>query len=150
MKLLSLTLLSGAFLAAPATASVVHQTSLTHDGGTLSVSYEPRTKTNLRQTGMGPRNQAACMWTAEVSVERKLSDASGRPIEALTRTVGEPRVAEGLQPGLCAHVTPGQVSMFRGNKDKMQALLVRAAESDRQNLHTELASLGSLGRGASR
>jgi hypothetical protein len=150
MKILSMITLSSAFLAVPAAANVVHQTSLTHDGGTLSVSYEPRTKTNLRQTGLGPRSAAACIWTAEVSVERKLLDASGRPIEALTRTVGQPKVAEGLQPGYCAHVTPRQVAMFRGDTGKMQALLARAAESDKPNLHAELVSLGSLGRGASR
>ena len=150
MKLLSLVGLSSAILAVPAAASTVHQTSLTHESGTLSVSYEPRNKTNLRQTGLGPRNQATCMWTAEVSVERKLIDASGRPVEALTRTVGEPKIAEGLAPGYCAHVRPREVSLFRGNTDKMQALLARAAESDRHDLHAELASLGSLGRGASR
>ena len=150
MKTLSLIVLSSAFLAVPAAAEVVHQASLAHDGGTLSVSYEPRTKTKLRQTGLGPRSAAACIWTAEVSVERKLLDASGRPIEALTRTVGEPKVAEGMQPGYCAHVEPGQVAMFRGNTGKMQALLARAAKSDRPSLHAELASLGSLGRGASR
>jgi len=150
MKTVSLFILSSALFAVPATASVVHRTSLAHEGGTVSVSYEPRTKTNLRQTGLGPKSQAACLWTSQVSVERKLVDASGRPVEALTRTVGEPKFAEGLQPGYCAHVTPSQVSVFRGNSEKMQALLVRAAEADRHNLHTELASLGSLGRGASR
>lgn len=150
MKFASLLAVSCAFLAVPAAAGVVHQTSLTHESGTLSVRYEPVTKTELRQSGLGPRAQAACLWTAEVSVERRLLDASGRPIEALTRTVGEPKVAEGLQPGLCAHVTPRQVSMFRGNTEKMQALLAQAAESDKHALHTELASLGSLGRGASR
>src|SRR5205085_1500295 len=83
MKIASLLAVSCAFLAVPAAAGVVHQTSLSHDGGTLSVRYEPVTKTELRQSGLGPRAQAACLWTAEVSVERKLLDASGRPIEAL-------------------------------------------------------------------
>lgn len=150
MKIVSLIAFSSAFLAVPAAAEISYQTSLAHDGGTLSVSYEPKTTTSLRQTGLGPRGQAACIWTAEVSVQRKLVDASGRSIDALTRTVGEPKIAQGLQPGYCAHVAPRQVAMFGGNSGKMQALLTRAAESDRQNLHAELASLGSLGRGASR
>jgi hypothetical protein len=150
MKAVSLIVLFSASLSVPAAASVVHQTSLLHDGGTISVSYEPRTKTNLRQTGLGPRSQAACIWTAEISVERKLIDGSGRPIEAMTRIVGEPKVTQGLQPGYCAHIEPRDVAMFRGDTGKMQAFLTRAAENDRPHLHAELASLGSLGRGASR
>ena len=62
--------------------------------------------------------------------------------------IGQPKVAQGLQPGYCVHVEPHQVAMFRGNSDKMQALLAQAAESDRQNLRAELASIGALGRGA--
>lgn len=150
MKILSLIAFSGALLAAPAAASVAHSTSLSHEGSTISVSYEPRMKTNLRQTGLGPRNSAACQWTTEVSVERKLTDASGRTIDALTRIVGEPKVTAGTRPGYCAHVKPNQVAAFGGNSDQMQAFLAQAAASDKANLNVELASVGSLGRQVSR
>lgn len=150
MKIQSLVVLSSAFLAAPAIAGVSHDASLAHEGTTISVKYEPRIKTGLRQSGLGPRNSATCLWTTEISVERKLADASGRPIEALTRTVGEPKVIEGMQPGYCAHVKRNGAAVFGGNSSQMQAFLAQAAVNDKDSLNTELASVGSLGRQVSR
>lgn len=133
-------------LAGPAAAEVVHQTKLDHGGATLSVSYEPRTTTRLRQGGLGPRLPATCLWSSEVSVERKLSDSTGRPVEALTRTVGTTKAAEGLRRGYCSDVQPHQVGVFQGNPEKLRAFLAQASEQDRQALHAELASLGSVKR----
>jgi hypothetical protein len=81
-----------------------------------------------------------------VSVERKLADASGRPVEALSRTIGVTKAAEGLRQGYCSDVQPHQIGVFRGNADKLRAFLAQASEQDRQALHTELASLGSVKR----
>jgi hypothetical protein len=150
MKVLSLFVLSGALLAAPASAGAVHQTSLTHEGATLSVTYEPRTKMTLRQSGLGPRGAAACLWTAEVSVERRFADASGRTIEALSRTLGEPIVARGSQPGHCAYVEHNQAAVLDPNSDRMLALVAEAAASDQARLQSEMASFAALQGQASR
>lgn len=133
-------------IAAPAGAEVAHQTVLAHEGATLSVSYEPRTTTRLRQGGLGPRLPATCLWTSEVSVERKLADSTGRPIEALTRAVGTPKAAEGLRRGYCTDVQPHQVGVFQGKPEKMRAFLAQASEADRPALRAELASLGPVNR----
>lgn len=133
-------------IAGPAAAQAAHRIVLDHDGATLSVSYEPRTTTRLREGGLGPRLPATCLWTSEVSVERKLTDSAGRPIAALTRTVGTTKAADGLRRGYCSDVQPEQVGVFQGSAEKLRAFLAEASEQDRQALHTELASLGSVKR----
>ncbi len=150
MKSLSLFVLSGALLASPAAAGLAHETSVVHDGTTLSVTYEPKTTMTLRQSGVGPRGAAACLWRAEVSVERRSADASGRAIEALTRTVGEPMVARGSQPGHCAYFARNQAAILDGNSDRIRALLAAAAARDEAKLQAEMASFAALGRQASR
>lgn len=136
--------------AAPAAADVVHRTTVDHDGARVSLSYEPRITTTLRQTGLGPKAAAACIWRTEVAVERKLADAAGRPVAALTREVGPAKTSEGLAAGQCTHVTPRQTASFGGDENKLRAFVAEAAEHDRQGLHAELASIGGFARGASR
>lgn len=151
MKFLSLIAISGAFVAAPAAAAgVVHQTSLAHQGETISVSYEARAKTSFRQSGLGPRASAICLWKTEISVERRLADASGQPVAALTRVVGEPRIVEGGQPGYCVNLDAERAEAFGANPERMRAFLTKTADSDAPRLQGELASLGTLGRGAAR
>ena len=111
---------------------------------TLSVTYEPRTRMKLRQSGLGPRGGAACLWTAEVSVERKLADGTGRPVEALTRTVGEPMVAKGLEPGHCAHLERDRTAILDRHSDRVRTLLAEAAASDEARLQSEMASFAAL------
>lgn len=146
MKRLFLIAAASLVVAGPAAAEVAHQTAVAHDGATLDVSYEPRTKTRLRQGGLGPRLPATCLWRSEVSVERTLSDAAGRPIAALTRTVGTAKVAEGVRRGYCTDVQPHQIGVFQGDAEKLRTFLAQASEQDRQALHAELASLESVKR----
>lgn len=130
----------------PAVAQVAHQTVLNHDGATLSVSYEPRMATRLRQGGLGPRLAATCLWKSELSVERKMTDAAGRPIAALTRVSGPKKSAEGVRRGYCSDLKPHQIGVFHGNPEKIRAFLTQVSEMDRQALQTELASLGAVKR----
>ena len=146
MKSLFLIAAAGMVVATPAAAEVAHQTAIAHDGATLAVSYEPRTKTRLRQAGLGPRLPATCLWRSEVSVERTLTDAAGRPIAALTRTVGPAKTAEGVRRGYCADMKPHQIGVFQGHSEQLRTFLAEASEQDRQALHAELASLGSVKR----
>jgi hypothetical protein len=146
MKRLFLVAAASMLFAGPAAAEVAHQAVVAHDGTTLSVSYEPRATTRLRQGGLGPRLAATCLWNSQVSVERKLTDSTGRPVEALTRTVGTTKGAEGLWRGYCSDAQPHQVGVFKGNDDKMRAFLTLTSEQDRHALHAELASLRSVKR----
>lgn len=141
---------TAALAAVPVAADVVHRTTVDHEGARVSLSYEPRVATTLRQTGLGPKAAAACLWRTEVSVERKLADAAGRPVAALTRAVGPTKTSEGLVAGQCAHVTPRQAASFGGDEGKLRAFVAQAAEHDRQGLHADLASIGGFGRGTSR
>ncbi|MBO9519151.1 MAG: hypothetical protein J7493_13885 [Porphyrobacter sp.] len=150
MKFLSLLAFSGVLLAAPAAARVAHETALTYEGATMSVTYEPKTTMTLRQSGVGPRGPSGCFWRAEVQVERKFADASGRTIDALTRTVGEPMVAEGLQQGHCAYLERNQAAVLDPNSSKVRAHLAEAAASDEPRLQSEMASFAALDREASR
>lgn len=151
MRNLALALAAATALAAvPASADVAHRTTVDHEGARVSLSYEPRTATTLRQTGLGPKAAAACLWRTELSVERKLADAAGRPVAALTRAVGHARTSEGLVAGQCSHVTQRQTASFGGDEAKLRAFVAQAAEHDRQGLHADLASIGGFGPGASR
>lgn len=147
----SLIAISGGLSAVPAAAAgIVHQTSLAHEGKTISVSYEARTKTSFRQSGLGPRASAICLWKTEISVERRLTDAGGQPVAALTRVVGEPRIVEGGQPGYCANLDAQRGEAFGAHPERMRSLLNKTADSDAPRLQGELASLGTLGRGVAR
>jgi hypothetical protein len=150
MKILPLIAMAAAFVASPAFAEITHQTSIEHDGGTVSVRYEPRTTTSFKQSGLGPRAVARCLWKTEVSVERKIAHADGRPIVALTRTVGQSHTASGVIDGYCNQARAHETAPFRGDSAKLQAFVSEAAAHDTRTLRAELASLGSLGRGLSR
>lgn len=136
--------LGAALLAAPASAEVVHQTSIDHAGRTMSVTYEPRFRSNHKQTGIGPRTSAGCLWTSRVSVERIVADGSGQPIAALTRVVGEEKVAKGMHVGHCRNIEPRRMAAFGGDRDQLHGFVASAADRDRQALRTELASLDAL------
>lgn len=136
--------LASALLAAPAAAEVVHRTSVVHEGRTVSVSYEPRFRTSHKQTGIGPRASAGCLWTTSVSVERSVTDASGRPIAALTRVVGEEKAGSGMHVGHCRHIEPRRMAGFAGDAEKLRSYVAAAADRDVAGLRTELASLDRL------
>lgn len=149
MKVLFLSAAASILVAGPVAAEAPHQTSLTHEGATFSIHYEPRAKTSLRQSGFGPRLPATCLWKAEVSVERTLLDATGRPVAALSRTVGEAKQDHGVQPGYCADIQADQLGVIR-DAGKMREFVAAAAERDSRTVQAELASLGKLGHSASR
>lgn len=150
MKLVPLLALATAVVAGPALADVVHETSFEHQGQTVSASYEPRTKTRLKQAGLGSRGGARCVWSTQVSVERKIVGADGRPVAALSRPVGEPRSANGVIDGYCSMARDHQVSPFGSSREKLRAFVAEAAEGDTYRLRAEMASLGSLGHALAR
>lgn len=141
-NLAALLALTAASIAAPAAAETVHQTSVAHSGGAVSVSYTPRFETSHKQTGIGPRASAGCLWTTRVAIERSVADAAGRPIAALTRVVGEGK-ASGNHVGHCRDIEPERMNGF-SDKAELQGLVAAAAERDAHGLRTELASLEGL------
>lgn len=150
MKNLVAPLALGCFaFAAPALAETV-RTSIVHEGRAVSVSYEPRFQTSHKQTGIGPRSSPGCLWTTRVAVERTVADASGRPIVALTRTVGEDKAGSGMHVGHCRHIEPRRMAGFAGDKEKLRSFVAEAADRDAQGLRTELASLDHLRVAAAR
>lgn len=141
--LAALLALTAASITAPAAADTVHTTSVVHHGGAVSVSYTPRFETSHRQTGIGPRASAGCLWTTRVAIERQVTDASGRPIAALTRVVGEDK-ASGNHVGHCRDIAPSRMKAF--DDGALRGLVSAAAERDAHGLRTELASLEGLRR----
>lgn len=135
-------LLGSTILAAPAAAEAIHRTSVDHRGRTVSVSYAPVARTSLKQAGIGPRTSAACRWRTEVSVERTVADASGRPIVVLTRVVEESKVRSGMHVGHCSSLA-GEVASAAAERE-LPAFVTAVADADAAALRTELASLGVL------
>lgn len=132
-----------ALLASPASARVLHETSVAHGSGSVAVSYRAVTKTSHKQTGLGPKSTASCLWSSEVVVERRVVDASGRAIDALTRTVGGSKADSGMALGYCKTIPERRMSAF-SNDDKLRAFVVAAAESDAHKLRAEIASLDQV------
>lgn len=134
--------LATASITTPVAAETVHQISVAHHNGAVSVSYAPRFATSHRQTGIGPRATPSCLWITSVAIERTVVDASGRPIAALNRVVGEDK-ASGNHPGHCRDIEPRRMTGF-SDKNELQGLVAAAAERDADGLRTELASLEGL------
>lgn len=137
-------LLASTLFAAPASAEVVHQSSLNHEGRELSVSYEPRIVNSHKQTGIGPRSSPSCLWTTSIAIERIVNDTAGQPIAALTRVVAEEQGGSGNHVGHCSNIDPKRMSAFGGDREKLRSLVAAHAERDAQSLRTELASLDTL------
>lgn len=145
MKTIALSIAAGiALLAVPASAEVAHRTSLVHEGQAVTVSYEPKSKTSTKQTGLGPRTTQSCLWRTTAWVERKVTDASGNTIAALTRTIGESTVSEGNEVGFCNTLSESRTAAFGGDTAKLKAFVLAVAGDDAKSLHAELASAGTL------
>lgn len=133
-----------ALFAAPASAEVSHSTSLVHEGQAVTVSYEPKSRTSTKQTGLGSRTTQTCLWRTTAWVERKVTDASGKTIAALTRNIGESTVSEGNEVGFCNTLSESRTVAFGGDAVKLKAFVLAAASDDAKSLHAELASAGTL------
>ena len=116
--------------AIPAQAQPFHETSVTHDGQRITLSYEPKIKTDLRQGGIGPRSAPTCFWKSQVSVQRIARDANGAPIEALTGAVSEPRSRSGMRMGMCNMAKISEQMAFGGDEAALRRFVVDAASND--------------------
>jgi hypothetical protein len=138
----------------PATAQVAHRTSMNHNGQTVTVSYEPRFETKLRQIGIGPRSAAACRWSSKVTVERKVTTADGQPIAALAGSVpdesaGAKMARSGQRAGRCSWISEELKARLAGSDEAVRSHVARVAMADAPRLRTELASLDKLSTGES-
>jgi hypothetical protein len=131
-------------LAAPASAEVLHQTSIIHEGRTIKLSYEPKVETKLRQTGTGPRTQPICFWKNRVSIHRSATTLEGEPIAALARVVEEAPLRSGSRYGYCTNLSARRPAEFRSSPDTLRQHLTQAASSDAIALQRELRDLALL------
>jgi hypothetical protein len=132
-----------AFLAAAilgagtANAEPVH-TSMIHEGNTVTVSYHPQSKTTFTQSGRGFRANTVCLWETTAWAERRVTDASGRTIPALTRKIGERKAGSSNEAGYCNMVQPDRTAAFGGDKVKLKAFVAALADGDAGRLRAEL------------
>lgn len=131
-------------LATPASAEVIHQTSVVHEGRTINLSYEPKVHTKLRQTGLGPRTQPICFWKNRVSIHRTAATLEGEPIAALSRVVEETELGSGHRYGYCNNLSASRPAEFRSSPDTLKQHLSQAASSDAVALQRELRDLALL------
>lgn len=144
MKFAAAVLFLGMAAATPAAAETVHHTSVTHEGRTLSLSYEPKLETTFRQIDIGPRAFPRCMWTTRISVQRTAT-AGGQPIAALTREIADDaKPRRGSDMGHCSTISRKEGRTFGVSRAELQTLGADAARADTAALHTELASLGTF------
>jgi hypothetical protein len=140
-----------AAISVPATAQVAHQTSMVHNGQTVTVSYEPRLETTLRQIGIGPRAAAACRWSSQVIVDRNVSTADGQAIAALARAVPDEAASamtrSGQRAGRCSWISEETKVSLAGGDEAVRSHVARVAMADAPRLRTELASLDNLSTG---
>jgi hypothetical protein len=132
-------------VALPAQAETAHRSSVTHEGRTVALSYEPKLETTFRQVDIGPRAFPRCIWTTKVAVQRTAFGADNRPIAALTRLVGEEaKPRRGSDLGHCSALSRQDGRSFGVSTAELQAMGADAARDDAAALHTEIASLGTF------
>ncbi|MEO5587080.1 MAG: hypothetical protein ABIQ81_05250 [Novosphingobium sp.] len=136
-----------ALVSLPASAQVTHQASAVHNGRTIAVTYAPEVRTNLRQTGAGPRVNATCLWRSSIAVQRTALDADGQRIAALTRVVDEKHAGSGLRTGYCTSLSDADKAALAGSETALRSHVAAIADNDADTLRIELASLSSLGHG---
>ena len=131
-------------LTTPASAEVIHRASVVHEGRAINLSYEPKVETRLRQTGVGPRTQAICLWKSRVSIHRTAATPEGEPIAALSRVVEEMPLRSGSRRGHCSNLPVGRPAEFQGSPEVLRKHLTQAASSDALALRRELRDLALL------
>lgn len=131
--------------AVPASAQVVHQTSVEHKGQAMAVTYEPRIDYELRQIGQGRPGLGSCLWTAKVQVQRTALGADGQPVAALSRTIAGTKTQTGMAAGHCGTLTEQDKVSLLGNEAALRSHVQAVAANDASGLRAELTSLAVLG-----
>ena len=147
MKILT-TLSVAALVAMPVAANAAHKSTFEHNGQSMTVHYEPKLTTKLRQGGLGPRLMPYCMWEARVSVERTAATADGREISALGRVIPAEAVHKGQANGYCHDMSDSQKAGFVGGADALHAMAGSVAANDAVELRRDLSSLKLLASAA--
>lgn len=124
-----------------------HRISLNHSGKAVIVSYSPQVDTQLRQTGLGPRESTRCFWETTFSVQRTVTTGGetvggGQPVAALTRPVHNGVTQRGMRGVHCSALPATDVAAFGGDRSRIERYLAEAAQKDQPALHQELMSLG--------
>jgi hypothetical protein len=133
-----------ALLAAPASAEVVHRTTVDHGGSTVTVTYEPRAETSLRNASVGPRYSPVCHWKTTIAVERSALAGDGSRIAALARTLDTAETRGGMAFGHC-HTLSSRGEVGRADEAALRAAAADAASRDAPAIRAELASLAGPG-----
>lgn len=137
-----LTLAAAAAVAQATPTQWTHSTPVTHGKGQVTATYIARPVVTMRQIGTsgGARmSTERCVWTADISVERRLNgDAGGRDM-ASAKTI------KGSRHGGC---TTNQNAIDReiaARTPEINAHLVAVAERDQRELRTEIETLAPIG-----
>jgi len=137
-------ILLSAVTLAVAVGAPVHQTTVQHAGASVTAVYHVASTSSTRQMGAHVPNRQpiaqSCAWTADLTVNRAVSDASGRSVDALAKPVHR-QTLTGIAPGSCA-TAAAHVNAAVAKAHAAEAQL--AAEQDRDALHRELNSLSAL------
>lgn len=146
MKLLSM-ISCIALAALPVAANAAHQTTVNHNGKTVTAHYEPKVVTKLRQGGLGPRAMPYCMYEASVAVERTVNH-DGRAIAALGRSIPANAVSKGQANGYCHELTESRKAGFVGGDAALHGIAASVAGNDAVALNHDLDSLRHLASAA--
>ena len=131
-------------LPTPASAQILHQEQVVHNGRAVTLHYELALDTHFQRVGGGPRAATSCRWKSRVLVQRTAVDAQGAPIAALARTIETGRSQEGSRIGHCTAAPQAGKGELTGDPAKLRTLVAEAADDDRAVLLGELASLDLL------
>ena len=134
--------------AAPASAEVIHETTVTHNEQNIALRYEKKAETTFRQTGVGPRATPMCFWKTTFSVQRIAVGANGQNIPALSGAMEDTTTKRGAMTGLCKAIQVSHAGSFKQTGDDIRSALSDAASSDALALRDSLASLALVGGGS--
>jgi hypothetical protein len=132
--------LAAATVAQATPAEWTHSVPVTAGNRTTTATYVARPNVTTRQIGMaaGPRTSTMrCTWTADITVERRLGDASA----ADARDVAATKTLNGSRHGSCIANRKAIDQEIAAKAPEINAHLLAVAERDQRQLRTEIETL---------
>lgn len=132
-------LATSAAVAAPTQPGVEHRTRIAHSSGPVEAAYRGRVDISHRQLGAatpgGRPSTLRCLWSANVTVDRAATSASGM---TLARSVDGGAAIEGHRAGWCDTHRASIAQEVARRTDQLRAHVEVLAAEDHDVLRAEL------------
>ncbi len=131
--------------AAASAATPVHTVSYEQNGKTYSIDYVAHVEASShldRVSPAGRRRAAHCLTNANVTIERRITDAASG--QTLSAYLPETNTVSQTQAGRCGNTAERTNDLLENRSDLIKADLVAAAAADKARLADTITAARSL------